>query len=209
MVSGGPDSMALLALVGDFSKVVPRTVIVHYCHHGVAAEADDWSIFVLSEAERRGFAFRLHYLNLDLGPEFEARARELRYEKVKREVTANEIVLTAHHRDDQIETLLMRLSQGSGLIGLGGIPISRTFGRGVLVRPLLSVSRRQLMQVLTVRNLKYVKDPSNQDPSYLRNFIRLQFLPALASVAPGIGDKLLELSKVSDRSYQTDGVTLG
>ena len=197
MVSGGPDSMALLALVSDFSKVVPRKVIVHYCHHGVAAEANNWGSFILSEAQRRGFAFRVHHLNLELGPEFEARARELRYQRVKREVTANEIVLTAHHRDDQIETILIRLSQGSGLIGLGGIPISRTFGRGLLVRPLLSVSRKQLMQVLTVRNLKYIKDPSNQDPSYLRNFIRLQFLPALASVAPGIGDKLLELSKVA------------
>ena len=195
MVSGGPDSMALLALVGDFSKVVPRTVIVHHCHHGVAAEADDWSIFVRSEAERKGFVFRLHFLNLDLGPEFEARARELRYEKVMSEVTANEVVLTAHHRDDQIETLLMRLSQGSGLIGLGGIPISRPFGPGVLVRPLLSVSRRQLRQVLTAHDLEHIEDPSNQDPSYLRNFIRLQFLPALARVAPGIGQKLLELSQ--------------
>ena len=197
MVSGGSDSMALLALVGDFSKVVPRTVIVHHCHHGVAAEADNWSIFVQSEAERKGFVFRLHYLNLDLGPEFEARARELRYEKVMSEVTANEVVLTAHHRDDQIETLLIRLSQGSGLIGLGGIPISRAFGLGLLVRPLLSVSRKQLSQVVTVRNLKYIEDPSNQDPSYLRNFIRLQFLPELARVAPGIGEKLLELSKLA------------
>ena len=51
MVSGGPDSMALLALVGDFSKVVPRTVIVHHCHHGVAAEADDWGSFVEKKVE--------------------------------------------------------------------------------------------------------------------------------------------------------------
>ena len=113
------------------------------------------------------------------------------------EVTANEVVLTAHHRDDQIETLLMRLSQGSGLIGLGGIPISRAFGLGVLVRPLLSVSRSQLRQVLTVHDLEHIEDPSNQDLSYLRNFIRFQFLPALARVAPEIGDKLLELSKAA------------
>ena len=171
-------------------------MIVHHCHHGVTyAEADDWSIFVQSEAERKGFVFRLHYLNLDLGPEFEARARELRYEKVMNEVTANEVVLTAHHRDDQIETLLMRLSQGSGLIGLGGIPISRAFGLDVLVRPLLSVSRRQLRQVLTVHDLEHIEDPSNQDLSYLETSLRLQFLPALARVAPEIGDKLLELSK--------------
>ena len=209
MVSGGPDSMALLALVGDFSKVVPRTVIVHHCHHGVAAEADDWGSFVRSEAERRGFLFRVHHLNLDLGPDFEARARELRYEKIMSEVTLNEVVLTAHHRDDQIETLLIRLSQGSGLIGLGGIPISRTFGLGVLIRPLLSVSRKQLKQVLAIRNLKYIEDPSNQDPSYRRNFIRLQFLPALARVVPGIGEKLLELSKLAREHTKLAAIRLG
>ena len=209
MVSGGPDSMALLALVGEFSKVVPRTVIVHHCHHGVAAEADDWCSFVRSEAELRGFAFRVHHLNLSLGPDFEARARELRYKKIMSEVTSNEVVLTAHHRDDQIETLLIRLSQGSGLIGLGGIPISRTFGLGVLIRPLLSVSRKQLRQVLAIRNLKYVEDPSNQDPCYRRNFIRLQFLPALARVAPRIGEKLLELSKLAREHTKLAAIRLG
>jgi len=209
MVSGGSDSMALLALVGDFSKVIPRTVVVHHCHHGVAAEADDWSSFVQSEAERRGFVFRVHHLRLHLGPEFEARARELRYEKVMSEVTADEVVLTAHHRDDQIETLLIRLSQGSGLIGLAGIPISRTFGLGLLVRPLLSVSRKQLRQVLTVRGLEYIDDPSNQDSVYLRNFIRLQFLPELARVAPGIGEKLLELSKSATRRTKQAAARLG
>ncbi len=209
MVSGGPDSMALLALVGDFSKVVPRTVVVHHCHHGVAAEANDWGSFVRSEAELRGFVFRVHRLNLSLGPNFEARARELRYKKIMSEVTSNEVVLTAHHRDDQIETLLMRLSQGSGLIGLGGIPISRKFGLGVLIRPLLSVSRKQLKQIVAIRNLKYIEDPSNQDLSYRRNFIRLQFFPALTRVAPRIEEKLLELSKLARERTKLAAIHLG
>ncbi|MEK9606290.1 MAG: tRNA lysidine(34) synthetase, partial [Gammaproteobacteria bacterium] len=89
-----------------------------------------------------------------------------------RDVGPGEVVMTAHHRDDQIETLLMRLSQGSGLIGLAGIPVVRAFGPGLLIRPLLSLSRKQLKQVLTARNLKHITDPSNQDPSYLRNYIR-------------------------------------
>ena len=209
MISGGADSMALLALVADFSKVVPRQVVVHHCHHGVAREADDWLQFVQTETERRGFDFKAHHLHLELGPEFEARARKARYDTVIREVSSGEVVMTAHHRDDQVETLLMRLSQGSGLIGLAGIPVVRAFGPGLLIRPLLSLSRKQLKQVLTARNLKHITDPSNQDPSYLRNYIRLQFLPALSRVTPSVRDQLLQLSKLAtDRVFKA-GETLG
>ena len=144
------------------------------------------------------FAFRAHHLNLELGPEFEARARSARYDAVMSEVEQGDVVMTAHHRDDQVETLLIRLSQGSGIIGLAGIPVTRPFGLGVLIRPLLSLSRQQLKQVLLARNLRHVVDPSNQDPSYLRNYIRLQFLPALSRVAPGARGQLLQLSKSRD-----------
>ena len=201
--------MALLALVADFSKIIMREVIIHHCDHSVAAEAGDWLQFVKTETERRGFAFRAHHLNLELGPEFEARARSARYDAVMSEVEQGDVVMTAHHRDDQIETLLIRLSQGSGIIGLAGIPVTRPFGLGVLIRPLLSLSRQQLKQVLTARNLGHVVDPSNQDPSYLRNYIRLQFLPVLSRVAPGARGQLLQLSKIATKLVFRAGETLG
>ena len=209
MISGGADSMALLALVADFSKMVMREVIIHHCDHGVAVEAGEWLQFVKTETERRGFAFRAHHLDLELGPGFEARARKARYDAVMREVEQGDVVMTAHHRDDQVETLLIRLSQGSGLIGLAGIPVTRPFGLGVLIRPLLSLSRQQLKQVLAARNLRHVVDPSNQDPTYLRNYIRLQFLPALSRVAPAARDQLLQLSKVATDHVFRAGETLG
>ena len=209
MISGGADSMALLALVADFSKVVPREVVVHHCHHGVAVDADDWLKFVKAETDRRKFVFQAHYLTLELGSEFEARARKARYDAVMKDVGSGEVVMTAHHRDDQVETLLIRLSQGSGLIGLAGIPVVRAFGNGLLIRPLLSLSRKQLKQVLTARNLKHIMDPSNQDPSYLRNYIRLQFLPALSRVAPTVRDHLLQLSQLATNRVFKAGETLG
>ena len=209
MISGGADSMALLALVADFSKVVPREVVVHHCHHGVAVDADDWLQFVKAETDRRKFVFQAHYLTLELGSEFEARARKARYDAVMKDVGSGEVVMTAHHRDDQVETLLIRLSQGSGLIGLAGIPVVRAFGNGLLIRPLLSLSRKQLKQVLTARNLKHIMDPSNQDPSYLRNYIRLQFLPALSRVAPTVRDHLLQLSQLATNRVFKAGETLG
>ncbi len=209
MISGGADSMALLALVADFSKIIPREVVVHHCHHGVASEAKDWLQFVQAETERRGFAFKAYYLDLELGSEFEARARKARYDAVMKEVVSGDIVMTAHHRDDQVETLLIRLSQGSGLIGLAGIPMIRPFGSGVLIRPLLSLSRKQLKQVLVARKLKHITDPSNQDSSYLRNYVRLQFLPALSRIAPKVRDQLLQLSNVATNHVLKVRDTLG
>ncbi len=201
--------MALLALVADFSKMVRREVIIHHCDHGVAAEAGDWLQLVKTETERRGFVFRVHHLNLESGPEFEARARSARYDAVMSEVGQGDVVMTAHHRDDQVETLLIRLSHGSGLMGLAGIPVTRPFGLGILIRPLLLLSRQQLKQVLLARNLKHVVDPSNQDPSHLRNYIRLQFLPALSRVAPTVRDQLLQLSKVAMERVFRAGEMLG
>ena len=209
MISGGSDSMALLALVADFAKIVPREIIVHHCHHGVTTAADDWLSFVAAEAKRRDFGFKAHRLALEMGPDFEARARKARYDSVMSDVQSGDVVMTAHHRDDQVETLLIRLSLGSGLIGLAGIPVMRPFGRGLLIRPLLSLSRKQLKQVLVSRNLQHVTDPSNQDPAFLRNYIRLKFLPALSRVAPQVREQLLLLSKLAtDRVFQA-GETLG
>jgi len=201
--------MALFALVADFAKIVPREVIVHHCHHGVIAAADDWLTFVAAEAKRRDCELKVHRLALEMGSDFEARARKARYDSVMSEVQSGDVVMTAHHRDDQVETLLIRLSQGSGLVGLAGIPDIRPFGRGLLIRPLLSLSRKQLKQVLVSRNLQHITDSSNQDPAFLRNFIRLQFLPALSRVAPQVREQLLLLSKLAtDRVFQA-GETLG
>ena len=201
--------MALLALVADFAKIIPREVIVHHCHHGVIAAADDWLTFVAAEAKRRNCVFKAHRLALEMGPGFEARAREARYDSVMSEVKSGDVVMTAHHRDDQVETLLIRLSQGSGLIGLAGIPVIRPFGPGLLIRPLLSLSRKQLKQVLVSRNLQHITDPSNQDPAFLRNYVRLRFLPALSRVAPRVRGQLLMLSKLAiDRVLQA-GEMLG
>ncbi len=201
--------MALLALLSEFNRAVPRDVIVHHVHHGVAEAADEWAEFVADEAEKRGFACRIHRVALEGGPEFERRAREARYEVVSQAMKPGDVAMTAHHQDDQIETLLLRLAQGSGLIGLAGIPVVRTLGEGVLVRPLLSLTRRQLRQLVAARNIPFVTDPSNEDTGFRRNFIRLQFLPALLRVAPTARRMLLTLSKRASEQVFTAGELLG
>ena len=209
MVSGGADSMALLTLVSEFHRTVPREVIIHHCHHGVAEAADQWADFVAGESEQRGFAFQLHRLQLPLGAEFESRARDARYAAVGEAVEAGDVVMTAHHRDDQIETLVMRLAQGSGLIGLAGIPQARTLGKALLVRPLLSLTRQQLRTLLAHRNVGFIVDPSNGQWQYRRNFMRLKLLPALSRVAPKARTQLQQLSARATDKVQAAREALG
>lgn len=201
--------MALLALVSEFHKTVPRDVVVHHCHHGVAAVADDWAQFVSNEASKRGFEAVIHHLQLADGVDFEARARQARYAAVEARVSPGDVVMTAHHRDDQIETLLLRLAQGSGLIGLAGIPVVRALGSAVLVRPLLQLSRQQLRGMLALRNIAFVSDPSNAHWRYRRNFIRLKLLPALSRVAPDTRMHLLKLSQRATDRVHAAGEALG
>lgn len=209
MVSGGADSMALMAFVSEFHKTVPRDIVVHHCHHGVAADADGWAQFVRDEASKRGFETVIHDLQLTDGVDFEARARQARYAAVEAVVLPGDVVMTAHHRDDQIETLLLRLAQGSGLIGLAGIPVVRALGSAVLVRPLLQLSRQQLRGMLALRNIPFVSDPSNAHWRYRRNFIRLKLLPALSRVAPDARMNLLKLSQHATDRVLAAGEALG
>ena len=189
--------MALMAVIAEFSVIDSRIIVVHHCHHGIDANSDIWLQFVESESKRCGFLFQSHYLVLDMTPGFEARAREARYEAVIQYVSTGDVVMTAHHRDDQIETLLIRLSHGSGLIGWAGIPVKRPFGSGILVRPFLSISSTKLKSVLVSQNLKHIVDPSNRDTRFLRNFIRLRFLPVLCRVLPAAKEELLMLSQLA------------
>ncbi len=189
--------MALLALVSDFNRQVERHICVHHCHHGVESAADHWAAQVEIESTKRGFEWCLHRLDVAPGTEFERRAREARYAAVMAHIDPGDVVMTAHHRDDQVETVLLRLAQGSGLIGLVGIPAVRQFGEGTLVRPLLELTRRQLVGLVAARGLDYVSDPSNHDVSFRRNLIRWKLLPALSRVAPSVRSQVLQLSNLA------------
>jgi tRNA(Ile)-lysidine synthase len=203
MISGGADSMALLALASEFNRQVERRICVHHCHHGVEPASDHWATYVEAEAHTRGFEWCLHRLDLTRGSEFERRAREARYAAVMAHVGSGDVVMTAHHRDDQVETVLLRLAQGSGFIGLAGIPAVRQFGQGVLVRPLLALTRRQLLSLVADRGLDYVADPSNHDVRFRRNLIRWTLLPALSRVVPKVRDHLVALSELArDRVFE-------
>ena len=122
------------------------------------------------------------------GPE--ASAREARYTALHAELEHNDWLMSAHHREDQAETLLLNLVRGSGPAGIAGIGAMRRFGPGWLARPLLEFGRASLVDYAERQKLQWVDDPSNADRRFDRNFLRHEVLPRLKSRWPDIAARL-------------------
>jgi tRNA(Ile)-lysidine synthase len=171
-VSGGPDSLALLLLA---HAVLPERLAVASVDHGLRPEAAGEVALVERVARERGIPFTP--LKVTLGPgNTQARAREARYAALAGWAQAERLgaVATAHHADDQAETLLMRLNRGSGLAGLAGVrAATRIDGTEVtLLRPLLGWRKSELAAVVAAEGLVAADDPSNADPTFDRARLR-------------------------------------
>ena len=164
-VSGGADSMALLALAVAAGGDVTAVHVDHGLRPGSAAEAD----VVAAAAARFGVRFRAERVAVAPGPNLEARAREARYRVLPRGV------LTGHTADDQAETVLLNLLRGAGLDGLAGM---RAEGH-----PILGLRRHETRAVCAALGLAVVDDPTNRSPDHRRNRIRHDVLPLLDAVA--------------------------
>lgn len=188
-LSGGADSVALLSML----TASPPLCAVHV-HHGIRGEeADRDEQFCRVLAERLGVP--LTVLRIDApalartrGVSLETAARDGRYAAICAQMKKSGIPLlvTAHHADDQLETLLQHLLRGSGLAGLCGIPACRPLEDGLLVvRPLLAVTRAELRAYLAAAELDFVEDSTNADPCCTRNRLRLEVIPVLESLYGG------------------------
>ncbi|MGH1461695.1 MAG: tRNA lysidine(34) synthetase TilS [Neptuniibacter sp.] len=173
--SGGVDSQVLLHLAAR-SLPSDQLVVVHINHH-LQKQSDDWAEFSRFQAE----GLKLKSLVIDVFPDSssENSARQARYDALAGLVKEGDVVLFGHHADDQTETLLYRMLRGTGLAGMRGIPVSRPLAMGMLLRPLLALSREQIERVAEGLGLEYINDPSNQSDDYDRNYLRNQIVPRL------------------------------
>lgn len=190
--SGGADSTALLhALVQTREQLALPFRAVHI-NHGLHPNADQWQQHC--EAICRDWSVPLTCLRVYIdgsGRGLEAEARERRYAAIHTLLKDGEAVLTAHHADDQAETLLLNLMRGSGVDGLSAMPEQKAFGNNLLLRPLLKFHRQALVSYLQQHDIKWLEDPSNHTADQDRNFIRNKALPLFESQFPGTVKRLL------------------
>jgi len=190
--SGGLDSSVLAHALasGDCARGVP--VVAVHIDHGLQPEAAAWERHCSAFAAGLGVEYRSRRVTVQLesgqGPE--ASAREARYSALHAELRSGDWLLSAHHREDQAETLLLNLVRGSGLAGIAGIGAIRRFGPGWLARPLLGVDRAALKAYADEAGITWVEDPTNCDRRFDRNFLRHEVLPRLGSRWPDIAARL-------------------
>jgi tRNA(Ile)-lysidine synthase len=199
-LSGGRDSVVLLDSLHrlaqcrgeDVGAAAPGfSLSALHINHGLSANAAEWARFCADFCARRAIPLQVVELApiVVAGEGLEAAARARRYAAFA-DVAADWLAL-AHHRDDQAETVLLRLLRGAGAVGAAGMPAARTLAGGVrLVRPLLGVPRAALAAYAARHSLVWVDDESNADCRQRRNFLRHQTLPPLATVFPGAGAAL-------------------
>jgi tRNA(Ile)-lysidine synthase len=174
-LSGGVDSVVLLHML----KQRPGVSAVHV-HHGLSPNADAWARFCRKLCRQWRIPLTVRKVKVGrAGKGLEAAARDARY-SVFRKIDADCIAL-AHNLDDQAETVLMNLLRGAGLRGASGMrPLSR-FGGKQLARPLLGVSRREILDYARAHRLDWIEDESNADESLTRNFVRLRLGPLIGT----------------------------
>ena len=193
-LSGGADSVALLHIL---TRLGYPCVAAHCNFHLRNDESDADADFAQQTAEALGLPFRrIDFDTADYarqnGVSTEMAARTLRYEwfdTLRRELGA-EAIAVAHHRDDNVETVLLNLIRGTGLSGLCGMRPRN----GHIVRPLLSVDRHQIVRWLADRHLPFRTDSSNASDIYRRNFVRLRLLPLMEQLNPSVRDAILRMA---------------
>jgi len=196
-LSGGMDSRVLLELLVNFARSREVDCIAVHVHHGLSANADLWAQRCREWCQSLNVPLMIEHVQVNQdGQSLEERARQLRYAALRPHVHNNDVLLTGHHADDQLETLLLAVKRGSGPKGLSAMALAMPFGGGQLVRPLLSVTRDDIEQYAQQQNLEWNEDESNQDLRFDRNFLRHHIVPQLAQRWPHIQQASLRTAQL-------------
>ena len=180
-LSGGLDSVVLLHSLcalraqGLFTSALSALHI----NHNLSPSAQQWQAFCQQTCADWQVSLQTEAVEVNASGSLETAARNSRYQAFRELLQADELLLMAHHLDDQIETVLFRLIRGAGAQGLTGIPAQRQLGSGRLLRPLLQYGRAELAAYAAMHQLAWQEDESNSDQQHDRNYLRHQVLPQI------------------------------
>jgi tRNA(Ile)-lysidine synthase len=196
--SGGPDSVALAAALHAVAPPMELTVTLAHVNHGLRRSAWQDECVVLRVAAALGVA--CDTVDVEVGSRDEAALREARYAALilSAQRSGSTVVATAHHAEDQSETVLLALFRGAGPDGLAGMPARRSLAPGIdLARPLLRMPAQAAIDYCRFRGLPYAIDPSNADPNLRRNAVRAA-LEALRPAFPGLDAAVARAAEIAE-----------
>lgn len=203
--SGGLDSHVLLAAMAELREQLGDTELTAvHVHHGVNSAANIWTEHCQRVCDNLGIALEIKRVEVDQVPaSLENELRNARYRAFEECLGAKDLLLLAHHGDDQTETLLLRLLRGSGARGGAGMPYQRSIGSAALLRPLLGYSRQELEEYAEAKGLNWINDDSNNDQRFDRNYLRHTVIPMLASRWPGFRNTFLRHVEINHQLHQS------
>ena len=200
--SGGLDSHVLLFSLHALRSELPGELCAIHVNHNLNERAGEWAEHCRRICDKLGI--KLDVIEIEAGApkgeSQEAWARKMRYNAMGKRIKTNEMLLTAHNRDDQAETLLLQLMRGSGPAGLAAMPAFCPFGAGWHGRPLLNYGRKELHDYAAAGGLTWIEDDSNLDRRFDRNFIRHEVLPGLRERWPSVTETLARAARLQVQS---------
>jgi tRNA(Ile)-lysidine synthase len=199
--SGGLDSHVLLhslCLLRDSADTRISLKAIHI-HHGLSPNADLWADHCRGVCAAYKVPLEVCKVSVEnSGQGLENAARNARLGIFQEKLKAGEYLLTGHHLDDQMETMLFRMMRGTGLRGLSGISLERPLGKGKLLRPLLGVDRTELKLYAEQQGLEWIEDESNAFEDFDRNYLRQKVMPLLSSRWPGYRKNWQRLAQLAE-----------
>jgi tRNA(Ile)-lysidine synthase len=216
--SGGCDSTVLLHALCSLRERLATPVLAIHVDHGLQADATQWARRCAEQCAEWQIPLQVLKVNAQPQPgeSREAAARHARYQALRAVVQTGDVLLTAHHREDQAETFLLQLLRGAGPRGLAAMPVCTRFGPAHLARPLLHFPRRELCDYAQRADLHWIDDPSNFDTGFDRNFLRHDILPPLLTRWPAAAQVIVrasehqaEAAQLLDELAAEDGQRLG
>ena len=197
--SGGIDSSVLVDILGKNASKLKLNITVIHVNHNISSNSLTWMKHCKEFCSKLDLNFISEEVNIiSSGGGIESAARKARYKIFNKYLNNEEQILTAHHMNDVSETIFLRLLRGTGIDGLSGLEKSRKLGKGLLIRPFLEVSKKEIEEYAKENDINYIFDETNKDNEYDRNFLRNEIFPKLDARWNDFSSRVFKMSKITN-----------